>query len=139
MYKPDFPYLGNQVIISSGRVTAHSKDDMIFLFGKKGIGLSTPATVNLDVGEATIIASPIIQLGFDAVEPVLLGNKTVKQLEELLDAVKALSDALSKMTAQNLDVSIPAIIQASVVLSGQATSIKTQLNTSCLSKTTYTK
>ena len=36
MYKPEFPYKGNQVIISSGRVTNHSYDDFIFMFGKKG-------------------------------------------------------------------------------------------------------
>jgi len=62
MYKPIFPYLGPQVIISSGRVLAHSKDDMIFLFGKKGIGLSTPATLNFDVGERLLITSPKIEL-----------------------------------------------------------------------------
>ena len=31
MYKPEFPYKGNQVIISSGRVTNHSYDDFIFI------------------------------------------------------------------------------------------------------------
>jgi ethanolamine utilization microcompartment shell protein EutS len=142
MNKPSFPYLGNQVIISSGRVVAHSKDDMIFLFGKKGIGFSTPATLNMDVQERVIIASPKIELGFEAEfrgDPVLLGRKTVVQLSALLDAVKALSDALSLMTAQTLEVSIPGIVQASTVLSGQATTIKSQLNNSCLSQTTYTR
>lgn len=139
MYKPDFPYLGNQVIISSGRVTAHSKEDMIFLFGKKGIGISTPATLNLDVGEATIIASPIIQLGYEAVEPVLLGRSTVTQLEALLDAIQELSNALSKMTAKQLEVAIPQIVKASTTLRDQTKTIKAQLNSSCLSKNTFTK
>lgn len=142
MYKPVFPYLGPQVIISSGRVVNHSKDDMIFLFGKKGIGLSTPATVNFDVNERVIIASPKIELGYEAEvkgEPLLLGNSTVIQLSALCDALKGLADALKKMTAQELEVAIPAIVNKSTILSGQVDTIKAQLNNSCLSKTTYTK
>lgn len=142
MYKPVFPYLGPQVIISSGRVVNHSKDDMIFLFGKKGIGLSTPATVNFDVSERVIIASPKIELGYQAElkgEPVLLGNSTVLQLSALCDALQGLADALKKLNAQELETAIPGIVAKSTILSGQAATIKGQLNNSCLSNTTYTK
>lgn len=142
MYKPIFPYLGPQVIISSGRVVHHSKDDMIFLFGKKGIGLSTPATVNFDVSERVIIASPKIELGYQAEtdgEPVLLGKSTVVQLTALCDAIKGLSDALSKMSAMQLETAIPEIVNKSTILSGQVNTIKTQLSGNCLSQTTYTK
>lgn len=141
MYKPEFPYLGNQAIISSGRVVAHSKDDFIFLFGKKGIGLSTPATVNLDVNERVIIASPKIELGYQAEtrgDAALLGDKTVKQLSDLCDAIKALSEALARLDPVKLPAVIPAIVQTSTVLASQAATIKSQLNTNCLSKTTYT-
>ena len=55
MFKPEFPYKGNQVIISSGRVLLHAKEDFIFLFGKKGVGISTPNTFNIDATEATQI------------------------------------------------------------------------------------
>lgn len=141
MYTPQFPYLGNQAIISSGRVIAHSKDDFIFLFGKKGIGLSTPATVNLDVSERVIIASPKIELGYQAEargESVLLGNKTVKQLSDLCDAIQALSVALAQLNAATIEKAIPGIIQTSTVLASQAVTVKNQLNNNCLSKTTYT-
>jgi len=142
MYKPIFPYLGPQVIISSGRVLAHSKDDMIFLFGKKGIGLSTPATLNFDVGERLLITSPKIELGYQAEvkgEPVLLGKSTVIQLSALCDALKGLADALAKMNAKELETAIPMIVAKSTILSGQATTISDSLNNSCLSQTTYTK
>lgn len=142
MYTPQFPYLGNQAIISSGRVIAHSKDDFIFLFGKKGIGLSTPATVNLDVSERVIIASPKIELGYQAEargESVLLGNKTVRQLSDLCDAIQALSVALSNLQGpEGLLKAVPAIVQTSTVLASQAVTIKNQLKNNCLSKTTYT-
>lgn len=141
MYTPQFPYLGNQAIISSGRVVMHSKDDFIFLFGKKGIALSTPATVNLDVSERVIIASPKIELGYQAEvrgDAALLGNKTVKQLSDLCDAIQALSEALAQLNPATLAAAVPAIVQTSTVLASQAATIKNQLNNNCLSKTTYT-
>lgn len=142
MYVPQFPYTGNQVIITSGRVTHHSYDDFIFLFGKKGVAISSPATFTVDANERTIVASPKIELGYQAEskgEPVLLGRSTAVQLGFLLDAIQNLSDALSKMSAEQLETSIAGILQTSVVLSGTAKTVKAQLNSVCLSKNTYTK
>ena len=142
MYVPQFPYTGNQVIISSGRVVHHSYDDFIFLFGKKGVAISSPATFTIDANERTIIASPKIELGYQAEkdgDPILLGGKTVEQLGDLLTAIKKLSDALIKMSEKELETSIPGIVNASKVLSSQATTIKSQLEINCLSKSTFTK
>jgi hypothetical protein len=83
MYTPKFPYTGNQVIITSGRVTHHSYDDFIFLFGKKGVAISSPSTFTVDANEKTIIASPKIELGFNAIEPVLLGRTTAVQFHTI--------------------------------------------------------
>lgn len=142
MYTPQFPYLGNQVIITSGRVTHHSYDDFIFLFGKKGVSVSSPATFTVDANERTIIASPKIELGYQAQtkgEPILLGKTTAVQLGFLLDAIQNLSNALGKMSAEELEISIAGILQTSKVLSETAKTVKAQLNSACLSKNTYTK
>lgn len=142
MYTPQFPYLGNQVIITSGRVVHHSYDDFIFLFGKKGVSVSSPATFTVDANERTIIASPKIELGYQAQskgEPILLGRTTAIQLGFLLDAIQKLSDALGKMSAEELETSIAGILQTSKVLSDTAKTVKAQLNSACLSKNTYTK
>lgn len=139
MYKPEFPYLGNQVIISSGRVVQHSYDDFIFLFGYKGVAVSSPATFTVDANEKTIIASPQIQLGYEASQPVLLGKETVTQLGRLLDDLKELSNALTQISAQNLETSIPKIISTSQVLETTAKEVKAQLNSKCLSQNTFTK
>jgi len=141
MYVPQFPYTGDQAIISSGRVVHHSYDDFIFLFGKKGVSLSSPATFTVDANERTIISSPKIELGYQAEkngDPVLLGRKTVEQLGNLLDAVKALSDALAKISEKELEKSIPGIVNTSKFLSSQATTVKSQLGINCLSKSTFT-
>lgn len=142
MYTPQFPYLGNQVIITSGRVVHHSYDDFIFLFGKKGVSISSPATFTVDANERTIIASPKIELGYQAEtkgEPVLLGKTTAVQLGFLLDAIQKLSDALGQMSAEELETSISKILETSTVLSATAEIVKGQLNSVCLSKNTYTK
>jgi len=142
MYKPQFPYLGNQAIITSGRVVHHSYDDFIFLFGKKGVSVSSPATFTVDANERTIIASPKVELGYEAEtkgEPVLLGKTTAVQLGFLLDAIQNLSDALKVISVEELETAIPKILETSVVLSATAATVKAQLNSACLSKNTYTK
>lgn len=142
MYTPQFPYLGNQAIITSGRVVHHSYDDFILLFGKKGVAVSSPATFTVDANERVIIASPKIELGYQAEakgEPVLLGKTTAIQLSFLMDAIQNLSNALVKLSAEELEISVPAIIQTAKVLSSTAGTVKAQLNTKCLSQNTYTK
>lgn len=142
MYTPQFPYLGNQAITTSGRVVIHSYDDFIFLFGKKGVAISSPATFTVDANERTIIASPKIELGYQAEaegEPLLLGTTTVKQLSYLLDAIQNLSDALALLNSEEPETSVPIIIQTATVLSDTTKAVKAQLSTNCLSKNTYTK
>ena len=142
MYKPEFPYKGNQVIISSGRVTNHSYDDFIFMFGKKGVAISSPATFTVDATESTSISSGFIELGLRAKlegEPVLLGRKTVFQLGQLLDNLQALGKSLSNINESGLAASLPQIIASAKILADTAPVIKKQLEGPCLSKTTYTK
>lgn len=142
MNKPVFPYKGNQVIISSGRVTHHSYDDFIMLFGKKGVAISTPASFNVDATDRVLIASPRIELGFRASlegEPLLLGNRTAFQLGQLLDTLETLADGLSGLSESNLAASIPLVVAAASVLRDIAPVIKTQLQTNCLSDVTYTR
>jgi hypothetical protein len=142
MFKPEFPYKGNQVIISSGRVTHHSKDDFIFLFGKKGVSISSPATFTVDANEKTIIASPLIELGLRARlegDPVMLGDKTAAQLGQLIDTLVELAKGLVALNESNLSGAIPKIVASAKILSEVAPIIKAQLQTTCLSKTTFTK
>ena len=142
MYKPEFPYKGNQVIISSGRVTNHSYDDFIFMFGKKGVSISSPATFTVDATESTSISSGFIELGLRAKlegDPVLLGRKTDFQLGQLLDNLQALGNSLANISESGLAASLPEIIKSAKILADTAPVIKKQLQGPCLSKTTYTK
>jgi hypothetical protein len=93
-YKPDFPYLGEQIIITSGRVTLNSKDDSVFLFGKKAIGFSSAGTINFDSDDKVIINAPQIYLGLEAKEPLVKGQALENLLLELLDSLEELGDKL---------------------------------------------
>ena len=88
MYTPQFPYKGNQVILTSDRVMIHSKNDAIFIFGKQAVSLSSPQTINLDASQKILLDSPKIELGHKAEtdgEPVILGKTFNRQLTQLSD------------------------------------------------------
>lgn len=112
-YIPDFPYKGDQVIISSGRLLFHAKEDSIFLFGKKAVGISSTGIVNIDSYDGVSISSPKIELGLNASEggePVMLGRTTNNIILEILTDLQELGDALSNLS----DSSLP---EASIVIS----------------------
>ena len=82
-------YAGNQIIINSDRLLFNAKDDSILIIGNESVGISTNGTFNVDSGSETIINSPEIYLGLDAVEPVVLGDTLLGLLEELCDGLLA--------------------------------------------------
>lgn len=142
MIKPQFPYPGNQIIISSGRVLLHAKDDVIFLFGKKGIGISTRATLNIDAIERTIINSNKIELGLRAETEgyrVIKGEVALQQLDRLLDALQALGSALEQISVESLAKAVPMIQMSAGDLKNIAVSVKGQLRSKALSDVTYTR
>ena len=116
-YKPDFPYLGNQIIINSGRVILNSKDDSIFLFGKKAIGFSSAGTINFDSDDKFIVNSPQIHLGLDSVEPLVKGNQLELILNDILDSLNDLGKRLSKTRDSN-GIYLTNIVTASKGLRG---------------------
>lgn len=135
-YKPKFPYLGEQIIINSGRVILNSKDDSIFLFGKKAIGFSSSGTINFDTNESIIINSPKIYLGLEAKEPIVKGNQLKLMLDDILDALRVLSSQLQNTQDSN-GVYITNIITASDSLSKSINRIKSRLD-DILSKNNFT-
>jgi hypothetical protein len=88
-YKSDAPvtpnkYASNQLILNSGRLVFNSTVDHILLSSKKTVNLNAVTSVNIDA-PSTIIQSNNIYLGSkDATQPVLLGNTTVKLLNQLI-------------------------------------------------------
>ena len=125
-YKPEFPYLGNQIIINSGRVTLNSKDDSIFLFAKNAIGLSSTGTINFDSEDKMIINSPQIYLGLDAKEPLVKGEQLSLLLDDLLLGLEDLSKQLSQAQDSN-GIFITSIVTAGTSLKGSIERVKSQV------------
>lgn len=125
-YKPEFPYLGNQIIINSGRVILNSKDDSVFIFGKNAIGLSSAGTINFDSDDKMIINSPEIYLGLDAKEPLVKGEQLSLLLDELFQSLTDLSEQLSQAQDSN-GVFITSIVTAGTSLKGSIERVKSQV------------
>jgi hypothetical protein len=111
-YKPEFPYLGDHLILTSGRVTINSKDDSIMLFAKESISFSSAGTIHFNSDEELIINSPKIYLGLetdiDKPEPAIRGEKLYDLLNALIDTLNNLGEGLSYAQDSN-GVRIPSV------------------------------
>jgi hypothetical protein len=78
-------YAGKQILINSGRLVFNSTIDHILLSSAQTIGFSAVKGFNFDTKANFVIGAPSIKLGSkNATEPLLLGNKTVDLLDQLL-------------------------------------------------------
>ena len=95
---PEYPnsYKGAQVILNSERVLLNSTKDSVLISGQKvvslsaneGIGLSTSGSMSIESGELKLGAS-------SAEQPIILGDTFLTSLNEVLDGLKGVVDALS--------------------------------------------
>lgn len=101
--KPISPskYFNSQIIINSDRVTLNSKKDEVMIFAKTNIELNTKNIINLNADERIHLNSNTVFLGTVnnslPTEPLLLGNKTIDLLENLLDSLYSFGSALSSV------------------------------------------
>jgi len=88
-------YSGNQIILNSGRLVFNSNSDHILLSSAKTISFNAVKGFNFDTDKNFIINSKQIKLGNkDATEPLLLGNKTITLLQQILISLQSLANAL---------------------------------------------
>lgn len=141
-YTPDFPYKGDQAIISSGRILFHAKDDSIFLFGKKAVGISSIGVINMDSYQSVSINSPKIELGLKAKavgENVMLGKTTNQMLVDLLDELERVGSALSQLSETGLPAASVIITAAGKSLVSKVGIIRGNIKSETnLSKYTHT-
>ena len=142
MYTPQFPYKGNQLILTSDRVMIHSKNDAIFIFGKQAVSLSSPQTINLDATQKVLIDSPKIELGHKAEidgDPLVLGRKLNSILSAILLTLLQSSVLLKQVSETNLGASMESIRDAADILYNTSEDLKIAIdNNYILSKNTFT-
>lgn len=147
MLKPEFPYLDNQLILSSNRIVLHSKTDAIFLFGRGAVSLSSPQTINLDSSEKVLIDAPKIELGNKAEsegQPVVLGYELNIQLQSILDVLVQSSVLLGQVSESDIGASMQYISAAGQLINLEASRILNLLtqppqNNPIFSKNTFTR
>lgn len=87
-------YTNQQIILNSDRLFFNSKKDSILFSSTKSINLNSQESVNIDTPK-TIIQSDKVHLGDkNASESVILGDKFLKDISELLTTIIALGNAL---------------------------------------------
>jgi hypothetical protein len=90
-------YSKNQIIINSGRILFNSSKDNILLSSAKSISLSSIQSVNIDTNifvtsaQKNYIGSP------NATEPMILGDKTVTLLKQLVSNLSEFMQICSKL------------------------------------------
>jgi hypothetical protein len=145
MFKPVFPYKDNQLILTSDRVTIHSKSDAIFLFGKQAVSLSSTKTINLDANEGIKLYSNIVELGPNAKtdgEPLLLAKTFNRQLLTLLEELAAVGTLLGQASESDLGATMQYIASAGKKINSEATRLGDIIrdpNSIVLSKNTFTR
>jgi hypothetical protein len=94
-------YNNSQIILNSDRITLNSKKDEVMIFAKTNIELNTKNIINLNADEQVHLNSNKVYLGTDLYnhQPVLLGNNTIKLLQELQKTLTTLGEKLKKATA----------------------------------------
>jgi len=94
-------YSNSQIILNSDRITLNSKKDEVLLFAKTNIELNTKNRINLNADIEVHLNSNKVYLGEDigSHQPVLLGNNTIRLLQELQRTLTTLGEKLKKATA----------------------------------------
>jgi len=93
-------YTGKQVILNSGRLVFNTTQDHLLLSSAQTIGFNSVNGFNFDTKANFIVGAPLIKLGSkNATEPLLLGNKTVTLLNQLLVNLEAFMTICSTLVS----------------------------------------
>ena len=112
-------YYGSQAILSANRILINSNKDEILLYSKTNTSISSKNTTFISATQNVLInGGQYIFLGLNSsngklpTEPVLLGDKTITLLNDLLTNLKTFSSTLNNTVDNSsrplLSISIPA-------------------------------
>ena len=93
-------YAGKQVILNSGRLVFNTTQDHLLLSSAQTVGFNAVKGFNFDTKANFVVGAPLIKLGSkNATEPLLLGNKTVTLLNQLLINLEAFMTICSTLVS----------------------------------------
>lgn len=127
-YQPTRPneYTQPQAIIDSGRLLFNAKEDSILMFSSKAIGLSSVSSVNIDTGKF-IANADRIDLGLDAEEPLLRGNKTTDFLNDVLSILEQVGNGFTEAISSPPGSPISSLLTRGPQIQGRLTELKRKI------------
>jgi hypothetical protein len=87
-------FIGEQIILNSGRLLFNSKNDSILLSSKKTINLNSQESVNIDTKKFIVNSPSVLLGGKEATESIILGDTFLSDMSQLLTKIIELSIAL---------------------------------------------
>ena len=91
-------YTSPQILVNSNRIILNASKDTILISGEKSIGLLSNDTINIEsINDISIYSNQILLGTKSNKEPILLGNKTVDTLNNIINALNPLITALSTL------------------------------------------
>ena len=134
-YIPTIPnqYSGKQLILTSGRLVFNSTSDHILLSSALTIGFNAIKGFNFDTKANFVINAPSIRLGSkDATESLMLGDKTVTLLNDVLTQLISVVNDLGQLAAKPIiggAAPDPKLIATTARAKIKLTNSKNKLNT----------
>jgi len=121
---PESPnkFVGEQIILNSGRLLFNAKTDSILLSAKDTINLNSVNSLNVDTPKSIFNSKEIYLGDKNATESVILGDKFLGDLQKLLLSLISLSTALSTP----IGTGVPFVPNAAIPAPATDTSTKAQ-------------
>ena len=120
-------YVEDQVILNSGRLLFNSKSDSILLSSNQSINLNSINSVNIDTSTLSVKADKILLGSKDATEAVLLGDKTVDTLKDIVTEVTSVFDQLQSVLG-NMGIPFAPLSAAAIAANFKLEAIKNTLD-----------
>jgi len=120
-------YVEDQVILNSGRLLFNSKSDSILLSSNQSINLNSINSVNIDTSTLSIQSDKILLGSKDATEAVLLGDKTVDTLKDIVTEVTSVFNQLQSLIG-NMGVPFVPLNAAAIAANTKLEAIKNTLD-----------
>ena len=120
-------YVEDQVILNSGRLLFNSKTDSILLSSNQSINLNSINSVNIDTSQLIVNTDKILLGSKDATEAVLLGDKTVDTLKDIVTEVTSVFNQLQSLIG-NMGVPFVPLNAAAIAANTKLEAIKNTLD-----------
>lgn len=128
-------FVGNQIILNSGRLVFNAKDDHIIISGRDSINLKSPAAINIDTSKVIMNSAAIFLGDKDATEPVLLGDQTVAVLADAFREISKWMELFNLNPVDELSAQASTAKQLSFTLKNE---IIPNLENKCRSRQNFT-